>query len=295
MCAPRPPCRLPGMQPLPESRSTTYLKRPFEYPAESKLGELISRGQEWDAVLGPIIQALVAGPAPFMCEVGSNIGSSTRQLLKAAPGAQMLCFEPSNRFRSFLERNLFLAGHSAEVLPYIVGKEAGVAVIHSNETSGTVLPAPHLPTAQESPMVRLDDVLEGRPPLDFLKVDTDGFDFEVLLGAEQTIRRDRPVIFFEYAPSFYANGEGVSGLRQLQAMGYRRLHLLDPAGKYLLTTQDAEEAHARSTRNQHGTYCDILACASGSPAELRQRTLLPLRPGRMPTVARRGPLGWFRR
>lgn len=56
--------------------------------------------------------------------------------MKAAPGAHVLCFDPSDRFRSFLERNVFLAGQSAEVLPYIVGKEAGVAVIHSDETSG---------------------------------------------------------------------------------------------------------------------------------------------------------------
>jgi len=63
------------MQPSPASRATCYLKRPFEFPAESTLGALVSRDEEWDPVLVPIIRALVVGgPAPVICEVGSNIG-----------------------------------------------------------------------------------------------------------------------------------------------------------------------------------------------------------------------------
>ncbi len=114
-----------------------YLKRPFEFPAESTLGALVSRDEEWDPVLVPIIRALVVGGAGSRHLRGwKQHRTSTRQILKAAPGAHVHCFDPSDRFRSFLERNLFLAGQSAEVLPYIVGKEAGVAVIHSDETSG---------------------------------------------------------------------------------------------------------------------------------------------------------------
>lgn len=148
-------------------------------------------------------------------------------------------------------------------------------------------------------MVRLDDILVGRPPLNFLKVETDGFDFEVLHGAEQTLRRDRPAMTIESMPGFHGEGEAINGLRYLQSIGYRRFHLLDPAGHCFLSTDDANEAHANFDQHVYGTYCDILTCAAGSPAEKRLGTHLVLRKGELPAVAtsggRRGPLGWFRR
>lgn len=49
-------------------------------------------------------------------------------------------------------------------------------------------------------MVRLDDF--GFTDLDFLKVDTEGADALVLKGAEQTLRRCRPVVIVESVPRF---------------------------------------------------------------------------------------------
>lgn len=51
-------------------------------------------------------------------------------------------------------------------------------------------------------MQRLDDY--GFIDLDFLKVDTEGADALVLKGAEQTIRRCRPVVIVESVPRFEA-------------------------------------------------------------------------------------------
>ncbi|MFN8506435.1 MAG: FkbM family methyltransferase [Dehalococcoidia bacterium] len=270
---------------IPNAIRTTYLGHPFEYPAGSDLGRLVADGHEWDAVLVPIIQAAFAGPTPFICEVGSNIGTSTRQILKAAPGARVLCFEPIERFRLFLERNLALAGQAAEILPYIAGNRGGKAVLLRDGTTGSVVREPRFTIPEEAPVIRLDDVMARRPRLDFLKIDTDGYDFEVVRGAEQTIRRDQPVITIEYTPAYRRYG-GPNGLRRLQGMGYRRLHLLDPAGHYLLSTDDANEAHARSDQHIYGTYCDILACAAGSEAEARLERRLVLRPGALPVLAR---------
>jgi FkbM family methyltransferase len=44
-------------------------------------------------------------------------------------------------------------------------------------------------------MVRIDDL--GLPLIDFIKIDVEGYELHVLHGAEQTLRRDKPVIIFE--------------------------------------------------------------------------------------------------
>ena len=45
----------------------------------------------------------------------------------------------------------------------------------------------------------LDQWLRGvdAAPVDLIKLDTDGFDFEILKGAEGTLRRDQPLVFAE--------------------------------------------------------------------------------------------------
>jgi FkbM family methyltransferase len=47
---------------------------------------------------------------------------------------------------------------------------------------------------------RLDDVLAelGSPPITLIKMDVEGFEPEVIAGGQETIRRDRPVIFAEF-------------------------------------------------------------------------------------------------
>lgn len=54
----------------------------------------------------------------------------------------------------------------------------------------------------DTEMLRLDDYKFSN--LDFLKVDTEGADALVLRGAEQTLRRCRPVVIVESVPRFEA-------------------------------------------------------------------------------------------
>lgn len=45
----------------------------------------------------------------------------------------------------------------------------------------------------------LDDYLSGRR-IDLLKIDTDGWERDVLCGALETIKASRPVVMFEFCP-----------------------------------------------------------------------------------------------
>src|SRR5262249_35136776 len=46
---------------------------------------------------------------------------------------------------------------------------------------------------------RLDDLLPAGVRIDFIKIDVEGAELDVLRGAQATIRRDKPRILFEHA------------------------------------------------------------------------------------------------
>jgi FkbM family methyltransferase len=80
----------------------------------------------------------------------------------------------------------------------------------------------------------LDDYLagQGRPRVDFIKLDVDGFECEVFKGARQMLERDRPILIMELAP--YVLLERGTSLEEL--IGY-----LAPHGYGFLTEAGAKE------------------------------------------------------
>lgn len=256
-------------------RETLYLGRRFVYPYDSGIGESIARGNEWDAVLRTVASELLTAEEPTICEVGSNIGASLLQILAAKPHARVVAFEPSTRFRSFLERNLELTGFDrVDIFSMLVGREPSSTWLYESSLSATTISATyrpgHEPRGKELvEMTTLDEVFRDRGPVDFIKVDTDGFDFEVLRGAEATLKRDWPILYFELEPRCLielAPEAPAEGLSWLQGVGYRRLVCLNRAGRLIGTTEDPEQAIAWANADY---YCDVLVCPEGSASEAR--------------------------
>lgn len=234
---------------------TTYLGHPFAYPPASHVGQAIGRSWEWDAILRPMLEALVAEQQPIICEIGSNIGASLLEILVVKPAARIFAFEPSDAFRAVLLHNLRLAGFGhVEVMPYLVGREPGDAFLYTDETSGSMANLPHYLRRQPARVVTLDDVMENHGPVRFIKIDTDGNDIEVLRGATRILERDRPHVFFEFCPSLMRH-DPVVDLTWLQGMGYRQLVCFDHLGAAVGVTSEPEQAVRWSV--DHG-YCDIL-------------------------------------
>lgn len=254
------------------SQVVQYLGNPFVYPTGSEVGAAIARGWEWDKVLRPLLDRLVPEAEPVVCEVGSNIGASLLEILAAKPRARILSFEPSDRFRAFLEYNLKIAGFTeAKVSSYLVGRESGSGFIHTDATSGSIREMPHLTSRQPAPITTLDEVLGDHDPVTFIKTDTDGYDMEVLRGGEEVLRRDRPTLFFEFCPILMAS-EPAADVAWLQTLDYLCFVCLNNFGYLVGVTCEAKQVVRWA--EQH-VYCDVLACAEGSTARRRVEGLLP--------------------
>lgn len=133
-------------------------------------------------------------------DVGANVGQFSRAALGFWPNADIVAFEPLRSCADELDRALRRHGR-VEVHPVAVGREDGSIPFHPHQSSlsSSALTATEaalrdyawareLPTV-EVPVCRLDTVLAERslrrPAL--LKLDVQGFELEVLAGAQRTL------------------------------------------------------------------------------------------------------------
>lgn len=155
-------------------------------------------------------------------DVGANIGTI------AIPVAELVrtvvAFEPVKENRDLLEENIRLNGiHNVEIHPVALGKEYGRVSLapHSGEDSWTYA----VQEGDDTELVPLDSILSSA---DFIKIDVEGYELEVLQGAREIIRQSKPRILFEVALT-QLRKRGDWWLRQvsgeLARMGYHRLYL----------------------------------------------------------------------
>lgn len=243
-------------------KETVYLGYRFTYPPENLIGTFIEAGKGWDNHLPTVLETLVPEESPTICEVGSNIGASLLRMTAAKPHARFLAFEPSDRFRPFLERNLRYAGvENVEVYPLLVGRTPSPQWLYVNTSSGSVTQQDYdvhsFVGAQLAYATTLDRLFEHER-VHFVKVDTDGYEFEVLKGGEATLKKWRPVLHFELTPQGLE--EPGEDMAWLEALGYRTFVCLAPEGDYIGTTNSAHTAIRWAWRE----YCDVITAVEGT-------------------------------
>jgi len=161
-------------------------------------------------------------PGMFAVDVGANIGWQTLHLASIV-GAQgkVVAFEGSDWTYNRLQRNLLLNDFLwVETKRAAVG-DTDIAEVEFQFPRGYRLDGKATETKQKVPMVRLDTALKHLPRIDFIKSDTDGHEPEVLNGAMEILKRDKPILLFEVAPYFYKNGELDKLYVDLTLIGYK--------------------------------------------------------------------------
>ena len=141
-------------------------------------------------------------PGMTVVDVGANIGFTALTAAKrVGPSGRVLAFEPHGANYAALQANLTLnPGLNVEALNVGLARAPGEANMVepfarnpggfriSSESKGeTVVLEP------------LDEVLErhGVTSVDVLKIDTEGFELEVLSGSRRVLEESRPAIFIE--------------------------------------------------------------------------------------------------
>ena len=160
--------------------------------------QVIAAGHPWERHLLELFERHVE-PGSVVVEVGAHMGAHTVPMARlAGPWGRVYAFEPQRKIYRELHHNLALNGVTNVVtLRYAVG--AGkTRIIEMNPAvagneGGTGVGA----GGDRAELRALDGF--GFERVSLLKIDVEGYENEVIDGAVDTIRRNRPVIVLEIA------------------------------------------------------------------------------------------------
>ena len=204
----------------------------------------------WESVEVESYRAFAAAitPGDVIYDVGAHIGTYTIiALRRSGPGGAVVAYEPDDAAREHLVRHLEWngAGRSALIRAVCCGAVPGEATFYyaPGEADGQSGLVPVRGFSRRSvPVTTLDEEIAaiGLAP-SLVKIDVEGAEWEVLKGAEFTLRRDRPRLLISLHPAaLVASGATPDAvLEWLHARDYRfqivardhETHVLAEAGR----------------------------------------------------------------
>jgi FkbM family methyltransferase len=182
-------------------------------------------GNRDEAIINFMKSVLAEGDT--FLDIGANIGYET--LL----GSQMVgktgivhSFEPvphlvaqikeslsENNIKNVIIHQAAVGNEEKKIILYIHSEGIGLtSAIDSKDATGTL----------ETPVVTLDTALPDIHPA-CIKIDVEGYEFEVFLGAQKLLAKHMPPIVFEFTPRLYEQeytGKSVKLLSFLADLGY---------------------------------------------------------------------------
>lgn len=191
----------------------------------------------------------------IVMDVGANIGQYALLASKLAGSeGYVYAFEPGESLLLTLRRNIVLnASNNIEVLPVAVGNDKGRYSYYppsstDNQGTGSLIHDPTGKSRSTTPiqvnMVRLDDFCEERKinNVDFIKIDVEGFDLEVLKGSRTILLNNpRVVVMVELADdNLKAMGIGANDIRQFMLDLKFQMYKVTGTGRLLMTSRTEE-------------------------------------------------------
>jgi FkbM family methyltransferase len=144
-------------------------------------------------------------PNPFIIDCGANIGLSIIYLKRMFPDAEIIAFEPDEENFNLLQKNI-------KSFDYKNIKALKEAVWIENTTlqfagEGSMSSRIHAEVSNHTvpvKAIRLKDFLDR--PVDFLKIDIEGAEFQVLMDIADQLKYINN-LFLEYHGAFHQNNE----------------------------------------------------------------------------------------
>jgi len=130
-------------------------------------------------------------------DVGANIGYYLLMFQQSVgQNGKIICIEPSEENLRELRKNINANSFSnVKLYEVAIGMTDGTTGLRSGINAGIVDSGKG---AYEVPVKQLASLISGK--VDFIKIDVEGYEGQVIRGASEVIMRDRPTLFVEFHP-----------------------------------------------------------------------------------------------
>lgn len=215
-------------------------------------------------------------------DVGANCGDTLAAILSAGPHLRYLCIEPSAKYYSYLLHNIKTMRRVSPQVEVITSKSmvgTGDDAFFLDEVEGTgrafAKNSPQIPKGftekgyigSAHKKVKLSDLIyEHHINPKLIKVDVDGFDYDVINSCDSYIFENKPIIYFEWDPFLEPlNKLYQDMISKLYLVGYTKFNLFNNHGEHVLTTDSLlvtlrfiDEFYYSDVHTRIYNYFDIL-------------------------------------
>jgi len=219
----------------------------------------------------------------IIIDVGANVGDTTIAMIQNCKNP-IYSIEPSESFYPYLEKNIKKLISSDKERVKCINKFIGTGdfngqLLHSEGTASVT-------TASISNVINyktLDSIIEDDTDVELIKVDTDGYDFDVLKSSENILFKSEPILYWENQMFEDFQIQGFNDLyKLLQKIGYKYIYIFDNFGNLIIEESDFEilkqiNSYVLSMDRNQSTrtffYTDILASTERNYSTVKKAIL----------------------
>jgi FkbM family methyltransferase len=172
------------------------------------------------------------GKSELIFDIGTNIGQTAFNMFRTQKNKQLnpliYAFEPYPRTFEKCEANRKLNPQITGVQAFNLGlgtQKGSLQMSRNGSNSGAFRMTTDTANSISVPVTSLDEFVAEHqiPRIDFIKIDVEGFELQVLQGSWKSIRQFKPVLVFEYSvTNMEAQGGNIpAALNELREMNYQ--------------------------------------------------------------------------
>lgn len=145
----------------------------------------------------------ICKPGNIVMDIGANIGTHTMAMSQMVyPGGAVFSFEPQRIVFQTLCANMALNSiKNVECLPYLVSDTDGYGLVpevdYDQENNFGGIQLGEVNRGSKVIRINLDSYFSAIPRLDFLKIDVEGMEYQVIQGGKKLISKFKPILYVE--------------------------------------------------------------------------------------------------
>ena len=193
---------------------------------------------EYDKFIVGLVSKL--DPNSSIIDIGANVGDTLMRLIQGNSKLNYFSIEADNYFFKYLKKNKEKIYKNYNTQITLINELVGLNLVGNlnNTKSGTKT----LIENKEGVKTKtLDDIILDNNIINiaFIKVDVDGYDYNVLASGIENIKKYKPMLFFEYMS--LNKDKYLVLLEELYVIGYKKWTIINNYGYPIFENKDYNE------------------------------------------------------